>query len=341
MRSPSVHIRLGSDTHPADERLALWSTALGFSHEVVVRPQDRLDFWASLDGYHLGPILFADMRVGRHTAIRTRATIARHTLDALALDVFLDGSLKGRFGGNVVSVGPGDALLLDVRETMHIELTDHRCLTLVVPRALFAERVKVDWPIGGRVLPAASPQARLLAGQLERWITVAPDLSDPLAEAAGLVCVDLLAACFAPSPVGKGGERSPRGDPPERRRIERFIARNAACADLGPEMVSAHFRLSRSAVYRLLQPVGGVAALARRHRAAAAHRLLTSERGRDLSIGEVAQRCGFNDAQALRRALRDTYDASPRQLRTVGPSEGGLTSQIDLEVSAWIDADPS
>ncbi|WP_237482564.1 AraC family transcriptional regulator [Lichenibacterium dinghuense] len=339
MRPDPVHLRFGPDTHPPDERVEAWRSALGFSHDMMVAPEDRADFRASFDGHHLGSILLADMRSGPHTAVRDKAHIARHALDAVALDVFVEGGLVGRVGTHNVAVGPGDALLLDLRDTMHIDVAEHRCVTLVVPRPLFTERVKRAGAVGGRMLAAGTPEARLLAGQLLHLLNVAADLSEALAEAAGLAALDLLAACLAPRPGRRKRESQRKDRAPELARVERFIERNIAKTDLGPEAVCAHFRLSRTALYRLIQPLGGVAAVAHRHRTLAAHRLLTSEWGRDLAIDEVARRCGFGTGQSLRRAMADAYGASPREIRKAAVVLDDAPPPVDPETSAWVDAD--
>ncbi len=340
MRPDPVHIRLGPDTHPPDERVAAWRAALGFSHDITVLPEDRADFRASFDGFHLGAVLIADMRAGPLTATRDDALIARHALDAIALDIFQEGGLAGRFGSTDVAVGPGDCVLMDVRDTMHIEVTRHRCVTLIVPRPLFAQRVGRPGPVGGRVLRAETPEARLLGGQLEHLLAVAPDLPEALAEAAGLAFLDLLAACLGAAPGRPARARRRNDKEPVLARVERLIERELARPTLGSALICRRLKLSRSTLYRLMQPLGGLMAVVRGRRTAAAYRLLTTGEERGLTVPEVAKRCGFGDVQALRRALRDSYGASPRELRRTQPADEAMSPPLDPTTSAWIDAEP-
>ena len=140
MRPKPVHLRLGPDTHPPDDRIAAWRAALGFSHDVLVTPEQREGFRGSFDGHRLGPVLLADMRATAHTACRDKALIARHALDFVVVDAVVEGGITGTFGQRHATVEPGDCVLVDLLTPLRIDVTDHRILTLVVPRPLFTER---------------------------------------------------------------------------------------------------------------------------------------------------------------------------------------------------------
>lgn len=55
----------------------------------------------------------------------------------------------------------------------------------------------------------------------------------------------------------------------------------------------------------------------RRHRTRLAHSLLTDDRYRALTIGEVAQHAGFRSPMSLRRALDEVYRTTPKALRRI------------------------
>lgn len=342
MPSAPLHIDLDPGPEEADERIQAWRAALAFSHDVAVRPADRAGFTARLDGYHLGPVLLADIRAGRCTAIRDRALVARHALDQIAVDVMVEGSFTGTLGPRRTAVGPGDCVILDLKQTMRIDLTAHRCLSLVIPRAVLRSRPCPARAPGGHVFAAGSAEARLIGGFLRQIVGLAPDLPEGLAAAAGLAGVDLLQACLAagagaaPRPGAAGAEEGARRDVA---RIERFIERHVARQDLGPDLLCAQFGLSRASLYRLMAPRGGVADLVRRHRVAHAHLLLTTAQGRGLAVADIARRSGFKSPRTLRRGLREAYAASARDLRAAGPREDDQAPPARPSASAWIDAE--
>lgn len=341
MPSAPLHIELGSAAQAPEDRIQAWRAALAFSHDVEVHPADRAGFAARLDGYRLGTVLLADIRAGRSRAIRDRALIARHALDQIAVDVLVEGGFSGLLGGRRVAVGPGDCVILDLKQTMRIDLTEHRCLSLVIPWSVMASRAATLRPAGGHVFAAGTAEARLIGGFLAQLVALAPDLPEGPAAAAGLAGVDLVQACLAaaageappPRKAGTGG-----GTRRDVARIERFIERNVARADLGPDLLCAHFGLSRATLYRLMTPRGGVADLVRRHRIAHAHLLLTTAPGRDLAFAEIARRAGFKSLRTLRRGLQDTYAASARDLRIAGRDQDQAPPARPSS-SAWIDAD--
>ena len=72
--------------------------------------------------------------------------------------------------------------------------------------------------------------------------------------------------------------------------------------------------MSKRQLYRYFSDDdGGIAELLARRRLDAAYELLTQQP--DLTIAEVAERCGFGDAGTLRSRFRREFALSPSQLR--------------------------
>lgn len=69
--------------------------------------------------------------------------------------------------------------------------------------------------------------------------------------------------------------------------------------------------LSRSSLYRAFQPVGGVNAWIRQRRLEHARDLLADQTGLRLSVGDVAQACGFASDSHFSRAFRKAFGNSP------------------------------
>jgi AraC-like DNA-binding protein len=87
------------------------------------------------------------------------------------------------------------------------------------------------------------------------------------------------------------------------------------------------FGLSRASLYRLFEPVGGVASYIRTRRLARARQELTTPGLEDRRIGPIAYRAGFQSIPAFNRAFRAAYGQTPRGTRK--PEGGG--SPIELK----------
>ena len=103
--------------------------------------------------------------------------------------------------------------------------------------------------------------------------------------------------------------------------ITRFIEANLASRELGIEKITRTFALSRASLYRLFEPVGGVACYIRTRRLARARKELTAPGLQDHRIGPIAYRAGFQSIPAFNRAFRAAYGEPPRRARQ---PEGGL-----------------
>jgi AraC-like DNA-binding protein len=124
--------------------------------------------------------------------------------------------------------------------------------------------------------------------------------------------------------------------------IRRFIEANLANRELGIEKIMSTFGLSRASLYRLFEPVGGVACYIRDRRLVRARNELTAPGLQDRRIGPIAYRAGFRSITAFNRAFREAYGESPRTARktearpafaTPPRSRMGVLSRWLLEIS--------
>ena len=110
--------------------------------------------------------------------------------------------------------------------------------------------------------------------------------------------------------------------------IRRFIDRNLAAPKLGPEMIAASFGLSRSTLYRLFEPTGGLSAYIRDVRMRRAYEEITSPARANRRIGPAAFALGFRNFSAFSRAFRETYGLTPAKPAKPPPPEPQLDQAI-------------
>jgi AraC-like DNA-binding protein len=97
-------------------------------------------------------------------------------------------------------------------------------------------------------------------------------------------------------------------------RVRQVIRKNLRSPTLTPKHISRLVGMSRSQLYRLFEPIGGVARYIQRARLREACRVLSdAEDCRD--IREVAENLGFFDPSSFSRAFRQEYGCSPRDMR--------------------------
>lgn len=111
--------------------------------------------------------------------------------------------------------------------------------------------------------------------------------------------------------------------------IRRFIDKNLGSPELDPDLLARQFGLSRSTLYRLFEPVGGIADYIRRQRLARAWREITAPGQSNQRIGLLGFRLGFTNASAFTRLFREHFGMSPGEARKMA-SQKPCAAPIDV-----------
>jgi AraC-like DNA-binding protein len=121
------------------------------------------------------------------------------------------------------------------------------------------------------------------------------------------------------APAGCASSAGPNSGPNsgliERARLG--VRRNMASVEFGPAELARLLAMSRSKLYRLLLPEGGVAHFINRERLLQAQRELAADE--TASIHAIAARVGYKDHSTFSRAFRRAFGATPSQARANGP----------------------
>lgn len=138
----------------------------------------------------------------------------------------------------------------------------------------------------------------------------------------------LLAAALQPA----GGGIAMQVELLEMARVRRLIRDNLGAATLTPGRLAAMAGMSRSQLYRLFEPMGGVARFIQRERLRRVHRLLSDPRERR-DIAALAEEVGFFDPSSFSRAFRREFGCTPREGRAAAVSFGAMTPAAPRETT--------
>ncbi|HET6224184.1 MAG TPA: helix-turn-helix domain-containing protein, partial [Dongiaceae bacterium] len=100
-----------------------------------------------------------------------------------------------------------------------------------------------------------------------------------------------------------------------RQRIQRHIATNLDSPALQAEALCTEFRISRSQLYRLFEPLGGVAHYIQEQRLTRACAELCNPAHDHRRIYEIAYALGFSSEAHFSRVFRATFGLSPSEVR--------------------------
>lgn len=249
---------------------------------------------------------------------RSVPTIARFGLEDVLVQFYRGHSYEATANGTSQVIEPGTLALFDLTRPVAIRANVVANVSLTIPRALLAPLLaNLDTLHGAVVHPGGALHGLLIdhIGSMRRHavhtqVSEAPAIADATAA--------LVAACFGVSAEGR--DAATRAIPAiSLARLRDFIEANLRDPTLGPAMIMRTFGVSRATLYRLFDPLGGVANFIAERRLAQVFRsLMSGERER---IGVVAARWGFLNNSTFSRAFRNAYGMSPSDARA------GMTAQ--------------
>lgn len=274
---------------------------------LVESPDD--DFLAEQDIWDLGSFVFTQASLPGAGYVRSWRHLSKDAIDHWCL------VLPAGAGDTAAQqAAPGARRHLSFRSLgrpFEGAAADTSVLTLFVPRDLFGasagllDQVPNEIPDTG--LGQVLADYMLL---LERRLPAIHRSELPaLAEATRA----LVTACLMPSATHVTAAHDPI-TVTLRERARQIIRRNLRARDLGAETLCRDLGVSRSRLYRLFEPLGGVMRFIQRQRLLAAHAAL-SDIGDTQHIVQIAENFGFIDASGFSRAFRQEFGYTPREAR--------------------------
>jgi len=340
---PSTAFR--TDQALGEERFEAWRSSISVIFDVAPLAGAGLDrFSAAVTGYHLGSLLIADHHFSAQQFSRPLARVARDGLDHYLVQWYRSGGFIGRHDGEQdMRLPAGCIAVLELQRAVHTIAQDSEVLSLVVPRALLHEAlggsaVATRASLHGTVLPTSTALGGLLADHLRSLTARLSGIAVADAPAVAHATVQMLAASLLPS-LRSLGEAQAELRTALLTRIRRHIAGNLG-APLPPEALARMFGLSRSQLYRLFEPLGGVAHYVQQQRLLRAFQTLANPAAsRRLRVAEVAARLGFASEAHFSRAFRSAFGLTPSEARAQGAggrSAGAIAPAPSPEYADWV-----
>lgn len=303
---------------PVTSRLDWWRSAVGDVFDISPGslpssaapaseyPHRLSGAWWRYDKVILGAVSFDANR-----AMRLERHVRADQLDHYRLILKQEGILHCETHADRQVVGPGEILLHDLARPAQFDFAAGSNIVLVVPREMLDEALPFAVDLHGVRLQGTA--ARLLAAHLQEMVTHSPQVEVAQAPMLTQATVSLLAASIAPS-MHTLARASRAVESTLLRQMCRYVDLHLTEPGLCADAIAAFFSVSRSRLYRLFEPLGGVANFIKERRLARVHALL-AEPSRRQPIGRLAEDHGFKSAAHFSRTFREQYGYSPNDLR--------------------------
>lgn len=347
-----LHVSL--EPLPPEQRFQYWCDQGSlYFRPALLHPDDRLGFHMHGTMASLGPLVLVRCGGSRQIYRRDPRTIASDGVDFLLLDSLLEGCGSAWHNDRHCALEPGDLLLNDLTQPSRFELEAHERITASIPRALLAEAFPEFEGFHGSLIPRSSPCAQALLAHLEHLDRMVECSKPQEAEALARGLVQLVALYFRSAvPNWERAQPEQAGDDAEQllSTILGYVDAHLSDPDLSVNNLVAQFKLSRTALYRLFEPHGGVAEVIRERRLQYAYRLLLRPQpaaGRQPLIRDLALGLGFSSEAHFSRVFKARFGLTARAVRqqqnrpTQAPPSTGLQdieaneAQIQYYYQVW------
>lgn len=266
----------------------------------------RTSVW-NLDTLMLGP-----RTCGAHTLTRDAHTVRTSPLEHYKLHARLQGpgSTRVDADGRRLEIAGGSFVITDLTRPERLEIDAGSALVLFVPREALDRLLPSHTDLHGATATSAS--GAMLVDHLQALVREMPQMKPEEVHHVSEAIVRLLAASLAPT-VSTPGSLRPRSDDALRREIGRYIEEHLCDATLNAASLAARFRMSRASLYRLFEPLGGVASHIKEQRLARIHALLV-QGARGMPLARLAESHGFFNPTHFSRDFREQFGYRPRDL---------------------------
>ena len=335
------HTRFETTQPDGAERFEQWRSSISVIFDVApVAGQDLDAFSATVSATHLGNLLVGDIGFGAQQFSRSQPRVARDGVDHYLVQWYREGGFVGRADDREIEVNGGDIVVFDLTRTQETWARPSQVLSFVLPRQLVQGSMPDADDLHGRVLKKGEVFADLLSDHFASLLRRLPGVPMDSAPAVAHATTQMIAACLAPGVRTLAEARAEmRGVTLER--IQQYIARNLGSA-LDPQGLCQVFGISRTLLYELFEPLGGVARYILHRRLQRAFHALANPANRRLRVGEIASRVGFASESHFSRAFRSAFGMTPSDIR--GASAGGGSPSFlvgerlvpSAEYAAWV-----
>lgn len=334
---PKYDMRIGPDMDGS--ALALYRQNIEILCKLDLEPDAVARFSAHAVTYQLPHAVFAKVESVAQTLRRGPEEIARGG-DQFQIHVQVAGELNSVYGGRACNVRPGDVVLLDYNREIESRATDFCVMYLMVARDMVPPQL-LDQTAHGAIFPAASGAGQMLYRAMETLLHAADGLNR--AEAGAVV--DGVLAMAAGMLEGALAHDDDAGAARLAKALA-LIDRELGNPDLSPALVEAGLPLSRSGLYRLFEPLGGVRAAILQRRLERTMKSLLNSKSATPPLRTIVRNHGFQSEEHLNRAFRTRFGLTPHQFHTMVRRKdyAGLAAQAErsgfANLQAWIEAFP-
>ncbi|MDF1731471.1 MAG: helix-turn-helix domain-containing protein [Minwuia sp.] len=323
------------------DQFGIWKESIAVIFDVDA-PRSALQdgFEARIHATMLGPMMLARCQTRAQMFTRGAGRISQDGLDHYMIQFFETGAQRIVAGSLEIDHPAATMLVYDLAREMHATTDTFSNLSLIIPRELLSERLIAPDDQHMRHFTRQQPTVAILWDFLRGAMSHAGKMSLSEAENLGAAALTLVAACLN----AEHDENLPQEQLRNLGRmtaVRRLIQTHLAEPDLTPEWLAAEAGMSRTVLYRMFEPMGGITGYIREARMRRALQQLLSPQHQHRSLLEIALMHGYGSDTAFGRAFKKRFGITPSEVRDgqmPGPGHAGSIDhdRLDRQYEGWL-----
>jgi AraC-like DNA-binding protein len=335
---PLPSVRFSTADFPAPEGWDIWCEQIGEVFDVALDAGQGAAARVDVELIQCDQLLFGAIGLSgpRQRGVRSAQKARRDQLDHYVIELYTHGGNFGETPSGSFEAGTGTVNVTDMARPLTVTSGNAHSLTLTVPRPLLDAHLPENANLHGLVL--ADGPGGFLADYLLLLRRQLPQLDSKDAAWVSQGTVAMVAACLAPS-MKPPDEASAPVNAVLLGRVERLVESMLGDRQLSAQHICAALGVSRSRLYRLFEPHGGVAQYIQNRRLAKIRMALLDPQDRR-RISDLAYAYGFVSAAHFSRCFRRHFGYAPSEVRGLAGEERpgvlGPVPSCDRIFASWL-----
>jgi AraC-like DNA-binding protein len=310
---------------PRPDQFAAWHNSFAPILELADTDPTTDTFNGRQKLWDLGSLVLAQINTDSLAFSSLPGHVRRDPVDHWTVTVLLSGQMRTDAARSAFTAGPGEVQIHSLGRSFTGVVDKSEMLMLFVPRDLSLETLATLGSAEFSTL--GTGMGRLFSDYLIDVAKRLPMLAQ--ADLPGLAAATraMILACVSPSADHIEAAEGPIANV-LLERARQLVHSRLFDPKLGSEVVRRELGISRTRLYNLFEPLGGVMHYIQHRRLLSAYAALTDPNDRRL-IFQIAQERGFSDGAEFGRAFKREFGYSPSEVRN--RRGGGIPLRSDLE----------
>ncbi|WP_159948866.1 helix-turn-helix domain-containing protein [Rhizobium sp. 18065] len=314
-RSPGLPcFELSTDGFDHSAQFAVWHDSFAPMLELTRTGSTEERFHGRQKIWDLGNLVFAEISTDELGFASLPGHVRREPLDHWTVTLLKSGRIRTDCARRTFAAGPGEVQIHSLGRSFSGAVSRSEMLMLFVPR---------DFSHEAAVALSAAELSKLGTGMGHLFSDYLVGMANHLplltqAEVPDLVAATnaMILACVSPSVDNIEAAEEPIATV-LLEKARQFVQKRLFDPELASESVRRELGISRTRLYNLFEPFGGVMHYIQHRRLLGAHSSLTDPDDQRLIL-EIAEKHGFSDGAEFSRAFKRAFGYSPSDARRGG-----------------------